>query len=86
MCDDEQNQSVPTPEAGTKLEQAGRKHVSDEPEPRSVMRELLGDELADRYEIAPGRWHCRGRRPSGGASCTGQGWVATGPGRAWTFG
>lgn len=39
-----------------------RKHVSDEPEPRSVMRELLGDD-ADRFEVAPGRWYLPGTPP-----------------------
>lgn len=37
-------------------------HLEQEPEPRSIMRELLGDD-ADRYEIAPGRWYLPGTPP-----------------------
>jgi hypothetical protein len=52
-------------EDGDQLSQMGhlpdRKHVSG-PE-RSVMRELLGDEEADRYEIAAGRWYLPGTPP-----------------------
>jgi hypothetical protein len=34
-----------------------------EPERRSVMAELLGPEVAARYEIAPGRWYLPGTPP-----------------------
>jgi hypothetical protein len=33
------------------------------PPERSVMRELLGEEAADRHEIAPGRWYLPGTPP-----------------------
>lgn len=39
-----------------------RELPADAPE-RSVMRELLGDEESDRFEIAPGRWHLPGPPP-----------------------
>jgi hypothetical protein len=35
---------------------------TEEPEQRSIMRELLGDD-ADRYEVAPGRWYLPGTPP-----------------------
>ena len=38
-------------------------HLEQEPEERSVMRELLGPEVADLYEIAPGRWYLPGTPP-----------------------
>lgn len=38
-------------------------HLEQEPEQRSVMREMLGDDQADRYEIAPGRFYLPGTPP-----------------------